>query len=118
MNRINLRQFENIAPTSPQQSLQSTITSPEPEEDINGLIEILGASDITTRLANIKISERIRNENERQIQPPKQPEKDTSMTETSGDVRIGYSRAGSEELSLAMSRQGFRMVPDNTFGTC
>ncbi len=123
MNRIDLRQFEGTTGASPNQSLQASVIAPDPKEDIYGLIEILGSSDITTQLVNIKEIARTRNENQRRygiltgIPLPRHPEKDTTLIETSGDVRVAYSRAGSEEMSLALSRQGFRMIPNNTFGT-
>lgn len=121
MNRIDLRQFEHTSGASPKQSLQASVIAPDPKENIHGLIEILGSTDITTQLVNIKEIARTRNETQRDfgiagIQPPRNPEKDT-LIETTGDVRIAYSRAGSEEISLALSKQGFRMVPNNTFGT-
>ena len=116
MNRIDLRQFDTLSETSPQQSLQATVVAPEPEEDIHGLIEILGSTDITTQLVNIKEIDRQKNEHPRQVQLPKQADKHT-LIETGGEIRMGYARVGIEEIALSLSKQGFRMIPDNTFGT-
>ena len=116
MNRIDLRQFDTLSEASPQQSLQATVVAPEPKDDIHGLIEVLGSTDITTQLVNIRETARLKNEHPRQVQLPKQADKH-NLIETGGQIRIAYAKMGVEEIALSLSKQGFRMIPDNTFGT-
>ena len=108
----------NETPVPNASSLQASITAPTYEESSKDvLLDSMKTSDVVSALSNMRESNKIRQDQPRQIEPSKQAKKDVEREELPGTgPKLAYAKAGAEDSSLAFSYQGLRMVPTATFG--